>query len=477
MRVNDLFYIDGRWTPPEPAATLEVLNPATEQISGRIGAGSARDVDKAVAAARAAFPGFATTPLQYRIDLLRRILAVYQARQSELGAAIRLEMGAPSWLADGFQTLLGSIHLEQTIAALEQLQQEQPRGTSRLIHEPIGVCGLITPWNWPMNQVVSKVAPALAAGCTVILKPSELAPYSSHVFAEIMHEAGVPNGVFNMINGTGPQVGAALASHSDIDLISFTGSTRAGIEVARAAAPTVKRVLQELGGKSANIILADSDLETAVRGGVDAVMLNSGQTCNAPTRMLVPRHLASDAAEIARQAAEAWTVGDPESEVKMGPIANRAQWQKVQTMIDAGVAEGATLASGGAGRPAGLSTGFYAKPTVFTEVSPDMRIAREEIFGPVLIMIACDDDDHAVSIANDSEYGLAGYVSGTDVERCRSIARRLRAGQIFINGADNDFTMPFGGYKRSGNGREWGAHGLMEYFEVKAIMGYDSNPT
>lgn len=473
MRDNRQFFIDGQWVDPLDGQSLDVVNPANGEVSGAIGSGSAADLDRAVAAAKAAFPTYSVTPIADRVVLLDRIITEYTARQADMGAAIRLEMGAPSWLADGFHTLLGLVHFQQTREALAAMQLEQPHGTSLLTYEAIGVCGLITPWNWPMNQVACKVAPALAAGCTIVLKPSEIAPYSSYVFAEILEAAGVPAGVFNMVNGTGAVVGAALSSHPDVDLVSFTGSTRAGIEIARNAAPTVKRVLQELGGKSANILLSDVDVPTAVERGVDAVMVNSGQTCNAPTRMLVPRNLLQAAVEVAKRTADNWTVGNPEGNARMGPVANGTQWNKVQALIQAGLDEGATLIAGGTGRPSDLSSGFYVRPTIFSDVTPDMRLAKEEIFGPVLVMMPYESEEEAIRIANASEYGLAGYVSGEDQGHCRSVARRLRAGQIFINHAENDFAMPFGGYKQSGNGREWGKHGLLEFFEVKAIIGYE----
>ena len=475
MHEKTKFFIDGCWVEPESKKWLDVINPATAKISGHIGNAQAADVHKAVAAARSAFPSFSATSVSDRVALLDRIIEIYRSRQAEMGDAIREEMGAPAWLADGFQTLLGIIQLEQARDAVKVFEADTSFGTSLLMHEPIGVCGFITPWNWPMNLVAAKVAPALAAGCTMVLKPSEVAPYSSYLFAEILEAAGVPKGVFNLVNGTGDETGAALSSHPEVDLISFTGSTRAGIEVARNAAPTIKRVLQELGGKSAHIILSDADLTTAVERNIDTLMTNSGQTCNAPTRMLVPSKLMQDAAEIAKAAVEKWDVGDPGGNSRMGPVAHSAQWNKIQSLIQAGIDEGAVLVTGGLGMPKGLSSGFYARPTVFTNVTSDMRIAKEEIFGPVLSIIAYQDDDEAIDIANNAtDYGLAGYVSGTDQHRCQAIARKLRAGQVFVNDAENDFSMPFGGFKQSGNGREWGTYGLHEFFETKAIIGYDA---
>jgi aldehyde dehydrogenase (NAD+) len=475
MARYDSFYIGGEWVAPTSGQTIDVVDPATGLPNGTIGAGNAVDVDKAVAAARSAFPVFSSSSVEYRLDLLENILDAYKARRADVAEAIRLEMGAPVWLADGFQSLLGEVQFERAIAALKAFGFERRAGTSLVSYEPIGVCGLITPWNWPINQVAAKVAPALAAGCTVVLKPSEIAPYSSYVLAEVIHRAGVPAGVFNLVNGTGPDAGAAIASHPDIDLVSFTGSTRAGIDITRNAAPTVKRVLQELGGKSPNVILDDADLEVAIPNGVNGVMLNSGQTCNAPTRMLVPRSVLARVEQLAAKAAETWTVGVPDSNAQMGPVASEAQWNKIQALIKAGIDEGASLITGGLGRPEGLDGGYYVRPTVFSNVSPSMRIAKEEIFGPVLSIIPYDDDASAIQIANDTEYGLAGYVSGRDELRTRKIARQIRAGQIFVNGANNDFDMPFGGYKKSGNGREWGVWGFAEFLEVKAIIGYESS--
>ena len=471
MREYLKFYVDGRWIEPASPRTLDVVNPATERVAGRISLGSSCDVDVAVAAARRAFASFSLTSKLERLDLLRRVLQHYEARFDEVAAAITAEMGAPTWFAKQAQADIGRQHLRTTISALAQYEFVCDRGSTRIVREPIGVCGFIVPWNWPINQIVCKVAPALATGCTMVLKPSEIAPFSAYLWSEIMHSAGVPAGVYNMINGDGPTVGAALARHRDIDLISFTGSTRAGIEVAKNAADTVKRVQQELGGKSPNIVLPDAALEQAVAAGVRAVMLNSGQSCNAPTRLLVPTASMEAAIRVARAAAERITVGDPCEDVQIGPVVSEVHWNRIQTLIQRGIEEGATLVTGGTGKPAGLSTGYYVKPTVFAHVRNDMAIARQEIFGPVLVMIGYDDVDDAVDIANDTEYGLAAYVQSADVTAAREIAGRLRAGQVIINDAPRDLMAPFGGYKQSGNGREWGDHALAEFLETKAVIG------
>jgi aldehyde dehydrogenase (NAD+) len=364
------------------------------------------------------------------------------------------------------------MHISTAIEVLKNFKFEEDRGSTRIVKEPIGVCGLITPWNWPINQIACKVIPALATGCTMVLKPSEEAPFSAYLWSEIMDAAGVPAGVYNMINGTGPEVGAAISGHPGIDMVSFTGSTRAGVEVARNAAATVKRVAQELGGKSPNIILEDADMKSAVGGGVRSVMNNSGQSCNAPTRMLVPAKKMDEAIVIAREAAESTTVGDPNGNATIGPVVNKTQWEKIQRLIKAGIAEGATLVTGGPDRPEGLDKGFYVKPTVFANVTNDMTIAKEEIFGPVVSILGYDSVDEAVKIGNDTEYGLAAYISGTDQTKIREVASQLRAGQVSINGGGGDPTAPFGGYKMSGNGREWGDYGFHEYLETKAMLGY-----
>jgi aldehyde dehydrogenase (NAD+) len=471
MREHLKFYIDGQWVAPVDLKTLDVINPATEQVSGKIALGSAADVDRAVKAARKAFATWSLTSREERLGVLQRILEQYQKRIGDLGAAITEEMGAPKALANGFQVGLGAAHLNTAIEVLKNFRFEEPRGATMIVKEPVGVCGLITPWNWPLNQIAVKVFPALATGCTVILKPSEVAPFSAHIFAEIMHAAGVPAGVFNLIQGDGPGVGAALARHPDIDLISFTGSTRAGVDIAKNAAATVKRVCQELGGKSPNIIFDDAQFAKHVAAGVASMMGNSGQTCSAPSRMLVPKARMDEAIRIAREAASKVTVGDPQGDFGIGPVVSRAQFDKVQTLIQKGVDEGATLVAGGPGRPEGLNKGYYVKPTVFANVANNMTIARDEIFGPVLTILGYDNLDQAVEIANDTEYGLAGYVAAADLDKARAVARKLRAGWVSINDGF-DFNAPFGGYKKSGNGREWGEFGFNEYLEIKGMLGY-----
>ncbi|MDT5021743.1 MAG: aldehyde dehydrogenase [Mycobacterium sp.] len=471
MREYLKFYIDGQWVDPVRPNPFDVENPATEQVSGKISLGSAADVDVAVNAARRAFSSWSQTTREQRLDLLQAILAEYQKRSDDLAEAVTEEIGAPPSLAAGPQVFLGIGHLTTAIDVLKNFPFEEHKGESLIAKEPIGVCGLITPWNWPINQVAVKVYPALATGCTVILKPSEVAPYSPYIFAEILDAAGVPAGVFNLVNGDGAGVGVALASHPDIDMVSFTGSTRAGVEVAKLAAPTVKRVTQELGGKSPNIILDDSGFAEGVSAGVANMMPNSGQSCNAPTRMLVPNSRMAEAISIAREAAEQVTVGHPDAGTTIGPVASKAQFEKVQRLIQKGVDEGATVVVGGPGRPAGLKQGYYVKPTVFAHVTNDMTIAREEIFGPVLCILGYDDIDHAIEIANDTEYGLAGFVSGADLDKAHEVARKIRAGWVTINHAF-DMNTPFGGYKRSGNGREWSEFGFHEYLEVKSILGY-----
>lgn len=470
------FYIDGQWVEPATtASTLPVVNPATEETLATLAMGGTADVDRAVAAARAAFTDWSRTSREERIALLEKVIAGYTERLESFASAISTEMGAPLWLAREYHAPIGLAQLQSVLEALRTFEFESVKDTTLIAREPVGVVALITPWNWPINQITAKVAPALAAGCTVVLKPSEIAPLDARLFAQTLHEAGVPAGVFNMVFGDGPMVGAALSSHPEVDMVSITGSTRAGVQVAVNAAPTVKRVTQELGGKSANIILDDADLTEAVSGGVISCMLNSGQTCTAPTRMLVARSQYQSAIEIARATAEALTVGDPRSdESKLGPISNRAQYQKVQRLIEQGIAEGARLVTGGPGRPDGLTRGFYARPTVFADVHNNMAIAREEIFGPVLVMIPYDDEEDALAIANDSEYGLAGYVSSSDRERARRMASRLQAGTVHLNGAMPDFAAPFGGFKKSGNGREYGEYGLADFLEYKSVMGYAS---
>ncbi|MFZ0300385.1 MAG: aldehyde dehydrogenase family protein [Candidatus Sulfotelmatobacter sp.] len=469
------FYIDGKWVDPAKAHDFQVINPANEQAVATISLGSAADVDRAVAVAKRAFEAYSETGVQERLDLLRRIIEVYQSKMEEMAAAISQEMGAPSSLSRKAQAPAGLAHLLETVKVLEHFKFEELKGSTLMRKEPIGVCGLITPWNWPMNQIVCKVAPALAAGCTMVLKPSEFAPLSAYLFAQILHEAAVPPGVFNLVNGDGPTVGAAISSHPDVAMVSFTGSTRAGVAVAMAAAPTVKRVTQELGGKSANILLDDADFEKVVKQGVQECFRNTGQSCNAPTRMLVPRVKMAEVIVAARQASETTKVGDPLAEdTGLGPLASKAQFDKVQRLINNGIEEGAKVIAGGPGRPEGLSKGYFVKPTVFADVSNEMTIAREEIFGPVLCIIPYEDEDDAVRIANDTPYGLSGFVTSGNRERAIRVAKRLRSGNVHINGARIDFGGCFGGYKQSGNGREWGEAGLEEFLELKAIFGYES---
>lgn len=471
MRESMKFYVGGEWVTPARGQIHEVINPATEGVCGRVTLGTAEDVDRAVGAARAVFGAWSTTTRQERLDVLRRIIAEYQRRAEDLAQAVSEEMGAPLSFARGAQVPTGLAHLSIAAAKLETFDFEDHQGETLIVKEPIGVCGLITPWNWPLFLIASKVGPALATGCTMVLKPSELAPFTAQIFTEILHTAGVPAGVFNLVQGDGPGVGVALSSHPDVDMISFTGSTRAGIEVARNAAPTVKRVHQELGGKSPFILLDDEGFTNRVAAGVHGVMSNSGQSCNAPTRLLVPSNRLGEAIETARAAADAITVGDPGSGAMIGPVVSAAQWNRIQQLIQRGVDQGATLVAGGLGRPEGLEKGYYVRPTVFAHVTPEMTVAREEIFGPVLVILTYDDLNQAVELANDTEYGLAAYVSGSDLEAVRQVAAKLRAGQVLINGAF-DLSAPFGGYKKSGNGREWGEYAFNEFLEVKAMVGY-----
>jgi len=469
------FYINGKWVDPAERRDFTVINPANEEPTATISLGSAADVDRAVAAAKRDFESYSETSVEERLALLRRIIDVYKSRLEEIATTISREMGAPISLSRKAQAPAGLGHLMEIVKVVEHYKFEELKGSSLMRKEPVGVCGLITPWNWPMNQVVAKVAPALAAGCTMVLKPSEFAPLSSYLFAQILHEAGVPAGVFNLVSGDGPTVGAAIAAHPDVAMVSFTGSTRAGVAVAQAAAPTVKRVTQELGGKSANIILDDADFEKAVKQGVRECFQNTGQSCNAPTRMLIPRSKMAAAVAVAKQTADATKVGDPLAEdTGVGPLANKAQFDKVQRLIQRGIEEGAKLVAGGAGHPDGFAKGYFVKPTVFTDVDNRMTIAREEIFGPVLCMIPYEDEDDAVRIANDSLYGLSGFVTGGNLERAQRVAKRIRAGNVHINGARVDFSGCFGGYKQSGNGREWGEAGLEEFLELKTIFGYAS---
>ncbi len=467
------FYINGEWVDPVEPRTVDIENPATEEPFARISLGSHADVDKAVAAAKAAFPEFAATSVEYRAELLDKIAAGYQARMGEIAENISDQMGAPMWLANAAQAPVGLGHYATMAQIVRNYPFEEEKDGWYIRKEPIGVCGFITPWNWPANQIACKVAPAIAAGCTMVLKPSEIAPLDAMIVAEVLHEAGVPKGVFNLVNGDGPTVGSYMSGHPDVDMMSFTGSTRAGVLVAQAAAPTVKRVAQELGGKSPNIVLPDADMQKAVGGGVMSMMMNSGQSCNAPSRMFIPRDKHDEAVAIAKAAAESVKVQMPREADKgaIGPISNANQYQKVQDLIQKGIEEGATLVAGGPGRPEGLNRGYFARPTVFADVTNDMTIAREEIFGPVLVMIDYDSEEQAIEMANDTEYGLSAYVQSADDGHARQVASRIRAGQVIVNGAGPDMNAPFGGYKQSGNGREWGAHGLEEFLETKAVLG------
>lgn len=475
MREFLKFYIDGQWVSPSQSGTIDLTDPSTEEISGRLALADIQDVDLAVAAARRARADYAKLDRASRIELLSKVVESYEARSEDLAVAVSTEMGAPLSLSRRAQVPSGVDNLRTAIAVLKDFHFEEQRGSTLIAREPIGVAALITPWNWPLNQITAMLAPALAVGCTVVWKPSEYAAFSAQILAEILHEAGVPAGVFNMIHGDGPTAGAALCAHPGVDAVSFTGSTRAGVEVARNAAPTVKRVHQELGGKSPNIVLDDADFSTAVKTGVLASIRNSGQTCTAPTRMLVPHHRMNEAIEIARHAIDGIDVGPAQSDSFLGPVVSRMQWEKIQSLIAAGVQEGATLVAGGPGRPPHLPHGFYVRPTVFANVRNDMRIAQEEIFGPVLCVLGYGDDDEAVAIANDTPYGLAAYVQGGDLPRARRIASRLHAGQVRLNGAGEDMLAPFGGYKQSGNGREGGAFGFDSYLEIKAVLGFEPN--
>jgi aldehyde dehydrogenase (NAD+) len=473
MNHHQQFYIDGAWVDPVVPATLDVIDPSTEEAYTRISVGTKADVDRAVAAAKAAFPKFSQTTKAERLKLLKRILEVYNERYEDIAQAVSHEMGAPITWAREAQAWAGRAHMESTIKALEDYEFEEKRGGTMVVKEPIGVCALITPWNWPLNQIVCKVAPAIAAGCTVVLKPSEIAPISGIIFSEVMEAAGTPKGVYNMVNGTGPDVGQIMAGHPDVDMVSFTGSTRAGIIVAKTAAETVKRVSQELGGKSANIILPDADFAHAVKKGVEGCFGNSGQSCDAPTRMLVPASRHDEALAIAKDAAEKFKVGDPRSEdTQLGPVVSQIQFDKIQGLIESGIAEGATVVTGGNGRPGHLNRGYYVRPTVFGHVRPGMRIEKEEIFGPVLSVISYEDEDDAVKIANDTVYGLAAYVQSQDIDHARKVAGQLRAGQVSINYPDWDTFAPFGGYKQSGNGREYADWAIHDFLETKGIIGY-----
>jgi aldehyde dehydrogenase (NAD+) len=471
------FYIDGTWQSPAVGATsIAILNPANEEAYAVISGGSAADIDAAVKAARAAFPGWSEMPRAQRIGFIEKIADICEARMEEMAQTITLEMGAPITLSRESQAFAGLWHLRGFLQALRNYPWEHPalenNAGQTIVHEPIGVCGLITPWNWPMNQIALKVIPAIAVGCTVVLKPSEIAPMSALLFAEFVHEAGLPAGVFNLVNGEGAVVGEALSSHAGIDMMSFTGSTRAGTAVSRAAAATVKRVSLELGGKSPNIVFADSDLKDAIGRGVAHCFENTGQSCNAPTRMLVERSVYSQAVEFAAAAAAAVKVDSPSLEGNhIGPLVSELQFDKVQTLIHKGIEEGARLVAGGPGRPEGFNRGYFVRPTIFADVDNDMTIAREEVFGPVLVMIPFDDEEEAIRIANDTDYGLAGYLQTGNPERASRVARRIRAGMVQINGTSRVAGTPFGGYKQSGNGREGGKWGLEDFLEVKLISG------
>ena len=475
MKECTQFYINGEWVDPVDPKHLDVINPATEETIGKIAMGNSKDVDKAVAAAKEAFESFSQTSKEERLALMGKILEVYQSRYDEIAETISSEMGAPLWLSKAAQAATGAGHFGTFMEVLKNYNFDEDKGTTRLRKEPVGVCGLITPWNWPINQIACKVAPAIAAGCTMVLKPSEVSPLNAIIFAEVLHEAGVPAGVFNLVNGDGLSVGEAMSSHPDIDMMSFTGSTRAGVAVAKASADTVKRVSQELGGKSANIILDDADFNQSVAGGVTGCFMNSGQSCNAPTRMLVPADRQDEAVAIAKATAEATIVGDPKEVAAggIGPVVSEVQFNKIQGLIEKGIEEGATLVAGGPGKPDGFNAGYYVKPTIFSDVSNDMTIAREEIFGPVLSILPYKNEDEAISIANDTEYGLSGYVSGSQ-EKAQKFAEKFRSGNVHVNGAGPDFNAPFGGYKKSGNGREWGDLGFEEFLEIKAILGYNA---
>ena len=464
------FYINGEWIESESSEKIEVINPANENVIGHVTAGTKKDVDIAVISALKAFETFQYSSKNDRIELLNNVVSEYENRYQDFVDTITEEMGAPIWLSSRAQASTGIKNLNETLDALKEYEFERQEGDYILMKEPIGVVGMITPWNWPMNQITTKVSAALAAGCTMVLKPSEISPYCGMLLAEVFDKAGVPNGIFNLVNGYGPVVGAALSEHEDIAMMSFTGSTRAGIAVAQASAVSVKRVHQELGGKSSNIILDDvADLEKSVKGGAGHCFLNSGQSCNAPTKMLVSAKNYDKAVEVAAATAKSTTVGDPHGEFRIGPIANKTQYEKILRLIELGIEEGATLVAGGVDRPDGCDKGYYVQPTVFADVTTDMTIANEEIFGPVLCIIKYETEDEAIRIANDTEYGLAGYIQG-EKNHAHKVAKQIRAGQIIINGGAKGTGAPFGGYKSSGNGREHGVHGLEECLETKAVI-------
>jgi aldehyde dehydrogenase (NAD+) len=467
------FYIDGAWVEPSDPKPFDVINPANEQVIGQIMMGNKDDVNKAVAAAKRAFPSFSQTSVQERLELLDAIIAAYGARMDEVASTISAEMGAPMWLSKAAQAAMGIAHLTTVRGILENYAFEKQQGNTMIRKEPVGVCGLITPWNWPINQIACKVAPAIAAGCTMVLKPSEIAPLNAALWAEILDDAGVPAGVFNLVNGDGMNVGEAMSQHPDIDMMSFTGSTRAGVAVAKASADTVKRVAQELGGKSANIILDDADFNKAVAQGVQSCFMNSGQSCNAPTRMLVPAARHDEVVEIAKAAAEQVKVGDPTGDdTTIGPVVSEMQFDKIQALIETAINEGTDLVTGGLGKPDGLNAGYYVKPTIFANVTNDMTIAREEVFGPVLSILKYETEEEAIAIANDTVYGLSGYVQSGDIKHAADVASKMRTGNVHLNGAGADLGAPFGGYKQSGNGREWGEHGFEDFLETKAVLGF-----
>ncbi|WP_234731630.1 aldehyde dehydrogenase family protein [Acidocella facilis] len=473
MSHNMQFFIDGAWVDPITPQAIEVIDPSTEEAFTTISGGSAGDVDKAVAAAKAAFESFSRTSPAARLQLLEAVLAEYDKRYEDIAQACSQEMGAPLAFARDAQAWIGQAHLREIVRVMKEYKFAWMEGDMQIVKEPIGVVGMITPWNWPLNQITCKVGPALAAGCTMVLKPSEVAPLTGLIFAEVMEKAGVPKGVFNLVNGDGASVGAALSAHPDVDMMSFTGSTRAGILVAKAAADTVKRVHQELGGKSPNILLPEADFAKAVPQGVANLFSNSGQSCNAPSRMLVPRARHEEVVELARAAAANFVVGDPRSEnSNLGPVVSKIQFDKIQGLIEAGIAEGATLVAGGPGRPEGLSRGYYVRPTVFAGVTPEMRIAREEIFGPVLAIMPYDSEEAAIAEANNTVYGLAAYIQSEDLAKARAVASRMRAGTVYINAPPTKISAPFGGFKQSGNGREWSHWGLDEFLEIKGVVGY-----
>ena len=464
------FYINGQWVAPLVAKDFPVINPATEQPVATISLGSSKDVDIAVSAARSAFSSFGFCSVEERISLLEALLAQYKDNYDAMAHAISLEMGAPIDLAINAQADCGKGHIKSALKALKTFEFERTLGNAQIIKEPVGVCGFITPWNWPINQIACKVAPALATGCTMILKPSEIAPLSAQLFSQMVHDAGYPAGVYNLVHGDGVGVGSAISAHEDIDMVSFTGSTRAGIAIAKSAADTVKRVTQELGGKSPNIILDDANIEKVVKRGVLGCMSNTGQSCNAPTRMLIPASHYQQALDVAKATAAKVKVGSPEEHGNhIGPLVSETHFNKVQGMIQQGIDEGANLLAGGVGKPDGFETGYFTKPTIFSDVNNQMTIAREEVFGPVLVMIPYENEEEAIEIANDTPYGLAAYIHSEDTDRAKRVARRIRAGMVSINSAPHYYTSPFGGYKQSGNGREWGEFGFDDFLEIKAV--------